>query len=163
MLARREVLAPEAGRVTHIRALTPGASISAGEPVLDLVPAEDRLVAELRLLPTDIDQVTVGQRARLRLTALRQQNPPMLPGQVMTVSPDLQNDAADRTYYLVRVALDPGALDLVPQRSLMAGMPVEGFLIGESRTPLGYFWEPVRSLVRRTVPPAPPSELRPGA
>ncbi|MBL6080549.1 HlyD family type I secretion periplasmic adaptor subunit [Belnapia sp. T18] len=161
VLARREVLAPEAGRVTHIRALTPGASIGVGEPVLDLVPVEDSLVAELRLLPTDIDQVAVGQRARLRLAALRQQNPPMLPGQVVTVSPDLQADAAGQTYYLVRVALDPGTLELVPQRSLVAGMPVEGFLIGESRTPLGYFWEPVRGSVRRTVPPATPPEVQP--
>ncbi|WP_052389388.1 HlyD family type I secretion periplasmic adaptor subunit [Belnapia moabensis] len=161
VLTRREVLAPEAGRVTNIRAFTPGASIASGEPVLDLVPVEDRLVAEMRILPTDIDQVAVGQRARLRLTALRQANPPMLPGQVITVSPDMQADAVGRAYYLVRVALDPGALDLVPQRSLVAGMSAEAFLVGESRTPLGYFWEPVRGSARRTVPPAAPAEGQP--
>ena len=154
VLTRREVLAPVAGRVTNIRFLTLGASIGSGEPILDLVPIEDRLVAELRVLSTDVDQVKVGQRARLRLTAIRHTNPSMLLGQVITVSPDVQTDAAALIYYLVRVELDPTALNLMPQRTLVAGVPVEGFLLGESRTPLGYFWEPVRGSVRRTVPMA---------
>ena len=163
-LVRREVLAPEAGRVTNIRAFTPGASIASGEPVLDLVPIEDQLVAELRLLPTDIDQVVVGQRARLRLTALRQANLPMLPGQVIAISPDMQTNAAGQAFYLIRVALESEAPGLMPQRSLVAGMPAEAFLIGESRSPLGYFWEPVRGSARRPALPVAPTESRlPGA
>src|SRR3712207_8699543 len=61
----------EAGRVTNIQMFSPGSSIGAGQPLLDLVPANDRLIVEGQVLPTDIEQVSVGQRANLRLTAYR--------------------------------------------------------------------------------------------
>ncbi|SDB74752.1 HlyD family type I secretion periplasmic adaptor subunit [Belnapia rosea] len=156
ILTRREVLAPEAGKVTNIQAFTPGASIQAGQPILDLVPAEDRLIVELQVLPTDIDQVGLGQRARIRLTSFRQNAPPLMPGHVIAIAPDALTTATGQLVYPIRVALDPGSLDLVPQRAAAAGMPAEAFLLGESRTPLGYFWEPIRGSARRpTFPPEP--------
>ncbi|SDE59978.1 HlyD family type I secretion periplasmic adaptor subunit [Belnapia rosea] len=156
ILTRREVLAPEAGKVTNIQAFTPGASIQAGQPILDLVPAEDRLIVELQVLPTDIDQVGLGQRARIKLTSFRQNAPPLLPGHVIAIAPDVNTTGAGQPVYLVRVAFDSGALGLMPQHSVAAGMPAEAFLLGESRTPLGYFWEPVRGSARRPISPPMP-------
>jgi HlyD family secretion protein len=78
----------------------------------------------------------------------------MLLGKVVAISPDVQTDATGLPYFLVRVALDAGAEDSALQRhSLLAGMPVEGFLIGERRTPLEYFWDPVKNSARRPVLP----------
>ena len=90
LLSRREVIAPEAGTVTDIRFFTPGSSIAAGVPLLDLVPAGDRLVAEARVTLTDIEQVRLGQPARLRLSAYRTQELPLLDGRVIYVSADRQ-------------------------------------------------------------------------
>ncbi len=151
VLARREVLAPEDGKVTNIRAFTPGASIAAGEPVLDLVPARDRFVAEAQVQPTDIEQVEVGQRVNVRLSAYRMRSLPLVPGRVIQVGADAQaSPVTGAAFYLVRAELDldalgPGAADLV----LSAGMPTEVYVLGERRTPLDYLWAPLRNSARR--------------
>lgn len=149
ILVRREVLAPEAGRVTNIQMFSPGSSIGANQPLLDLVPSQDRLVAEGQILPTDVEQVAVGQRANLRLSAYRMRELPLLPAHVIHVSPDIVTAQNGSTYYTVRAELDPGALERFPEVKLFAGMPVEMYILGEKRTPLSYFWAPVRHAARR--------------
>ncbi|MBK1657910.1 HlyD family type I secretion periplasmic adaptor subunit [Paracraurococcus ruber] len=150
VLARREVLAPEAGRVTNIQMFSPGSAIGAGQPLLDLVPADDRLIVEGQVLPTDIEQVAVGQRANLRLTAYRMRELPLLPGRVSHVAPDVTAPPSGAPpYYLVRVELDRAELARFAEVHLFAGMPVEMYILGEQRTPLSYFWTPVRHAARR--------------
>ena len=149
ILTRRELVAPEAGRVTNIQMFTPGSSIAAGQPVLDLVPAADRLVVEGQILPTDIEQVAVGQRANLRLTAYRMRELPVLPGRVTLVSPDIATTSSGNQYYTIRAELEPDALQHFPEVRLFAGMPVEIYVLGEKRTPLSYFWTPIRHAARR--------------
>ena len=149
VLARRELVAPEAGRVTNIQMFTPGSSIAAGQPILDLVPTADRLVVEGQILPADIEQVAVGQRANLRLTAYRMRELPVLPGRVTLVSPDIVTMPSGNQYYTIRAELEPDALQHFPEVRLFAGMPVEIYVLGEKRTPLSYFWTPIRHAARR--------------
>ncbi len=150
VLARREVVAPEDGKVTNIRAFTPGSSIAAGDPILDLVPAHDRFVAEAQVNPADIEQVEVGQRVNVRLSAYRMRSLPLVPGRVIQVAADAQTAQTGASFYVVRAEMDldalgPAASDLV----LSAGMPAEVYVLGERRTPLDYFWAPLRNSARR--------------
>ena len=150
VLARREVVAPEDGKVTNIRAFTPGSSIASGEAILDLVPARDRFVAEAQVNPTDIEQVELGQRVNVRLSAYRMRSLPLVPGRVIQVAADAQTGPTGVTFYPVRAEMDlealgPAAADLV----LSAGMPAEVYVLGERRTPLDYFWSPLRNSARR--------------
>jgi HlyD family secretion protein len=150
VLARREVLAPEDGKVTNIRAFTPGATVAAGEPILDLVPAHDRFVAEAQIQPTDIEQVAVGQRVNVRLSSYRMRALPLVPGRVIQVAADAQTTPNGASFYVVRAELDldalgPAAGDL----ALSAGMPTEVYVLGERRTPLDYLWAPLRNSARR--------------
>lgn len=149
VLTRRELVAPEAGRVTNIQMFTPGSSIPAGQPILDLVPAADRLVVEGMILPSDIEQVAVGQRANLRLAAYRMRELPVLPGRVTLVAPDITTQQNGNQYYIIRAELEPEALQRFPEVRLFAGMPVEIYVLGEKRTPLSYFWTPIRHAARR--------------
>ena len=150
VLARREVLAPEDGKVTNIRAFTPGASIGAGEPILDLVPAHDRFVAEAQVQPTDIEQVAVGQRVNVRLSSYRMRALPLVPGRVIQVAADAQTTPTGAAFYVVRAELDLDALGpSAPDLALSAGMPTEVYVLGERRTPLDYLWAPLRNSARR--------------
>jgi len=151
ILARREVLSPEAGKVTNIQAFTPGASIAAGQPILDLVPARDRFVVEAQIAPVDIEQVQVGQRANVRLSSYRMRELPVLPGHVSYVAADAQTTQSGVTYFLLRVELDEGALAPFPDVRVGAGMPTEVFVLGERRTPLSYLWSPIRNSARRAL------------
>ena len=153
VLTRREVLSPEAGKVTNIQAFTPGATIQTGQPILDLVPLNDRLVVEGRVQPTDIEQVSVGQRANIRLSSYRTRNVPMLEGRVIVVGADVQvppNNGGD-PYFLVRVEFDAGQLDSVPDLAPVAGMPAELYILGERRTPFAYLWTPLSAAARRAL------------
>jgi HlyD family secretion protein len=148
VLARREVTAPEAGTVTDIRFFTPGSSIAAGQPVLDLVPLNGALVAEARIAPTDIEQVQVGQRVNIRLSAYRQREVPLLTGHLSYVSADRQSDAQGNSFFLARAALNPAAAEMPP---LAAGMPAEVYVLGERRTVLDYLLRPLRDSLRRAA------------
>lgn len=149
ILVRREVLAPEAGRVTNIQMFSPGSSIAAGQPILDLVPAHDRLIVEGQIDPTDIEQVAVGQPTNLRLTAYRMRQLPVLPGRLIHVSPDATTLPSGRVVYTVRAELEEDALGRFGDVRLLAGMPVEIYILGEQRTPISYFWKPIRDAARR--------------
>lgn len=151
VLGRREVTAPEAGTVTDIRFFTPGSTIAAGQPVLDLVPAGGTLVAEARIAPADIEQVQVGQRVNIRLSAYRQQEVPLLTGRLAYVSADRQTDAQGNSFFLARAAIDAGGPQDAALPPLAAGMPAEVFVLGERRTVLDYLVRPLRDSMRRAA------------
>lgn len=150
VLQRREVVSPEDGKVTNIRAYTPGSSITGGEPILDLVPVRDRFVVEAQVMPVDIEQVEVGQRVNVRLTSYRMRTMPLIPGRVIYVSADVQQQPqSTATFYTLRAELDQEFLDTLPGLTTAAGMPCEVYVLGEKRTPFEYLWTPIRSIARR--------------
>ncbi len=149
VLTRREVLAPEAGKVTNIQAFTPGASISSGLPIMDLVPGKDRFIAELKVQPVDIEQVYIGQSVNIRLIPFRVRQLPLLSGRLIHVAPDATTTPQGESYFLVRAEIDEAVIEKVPEVTLQAGMPVEAFILGQERTPLSYFWQPIRTAARR--------------
>jgi HlyD family secretion protein len=151
VLARREVLAPEAGIVTDIRFFTPGSSIGAGQAILDIVPADDRLVADTRILPQDVENVRVGQPSRLRLAAFRTADLPMVEARVTSLSADQRTDERGGAYFAARIEMVPGALDAYPGITLAPGMPVEAYVIGEKRSALDYLLRPLRDSLRRAA------------
>lgn len=147
-LQRREVVAPEAGRVTNIQAFTPGSTIAANDPILDLVPLRDRFVAEVQVMPVDIEEVAVGQPVSVRLLSFRVRKLPVIAGRVVQVGADVQTiPGGTVSFYVLRAELD-GLGDL-PDGTLAAGMPVEAYLLGGHQTPLEYFWSPIRNVARR--------------
>ena len=104
---RRDVTAPEAGTVLHMRYFSPGAVVAPGGPILDLVPRDDRLVIEARVRPTDIDVVHVGLPAKVIFSAFKMRTTPQLEGTVSLVSADAMTDERTGvTYYTARVAVD---------------------------------------------------------
>lgn len=150
VLARREVLSPEAGKVVNIQAFTPGGTIGSSQPIMDIVPVRDRFVVELQVMPVDIEQVTVGQRVNTRLTSYRVRTVPMISGRVIHVAADIMTNASTGlSYFLARAELDLDVLDRLPDVTLQAGMPAEVFVLGEERTPLSYLWSPLRNAARR--------------
>jgi HlyD family secretion protein len=150
VLARREVLSPEAGKVVNIQAFTPGGTIGSSQPIMDIVPVRDRFVVELQVMPVDIEQVTVGQRVNTRLTSYRVRTVPMISGRVIHVAADITTNASTGlSYFLARAELDLDVLDRLPDVTLQAGMPAEVFVLGEERTPLSYLWSPLRNAARR--------------
>lgn len=148
--ARRDILAPEDGTILNLRLVTLGAVVRAGDPVMDLVPARDRLVAEVNLQPFDIDVVHAGLRAEIRLPAFKQRLVPALHGHVTFVAEDVTTDERTRqTYYRVQIAIDPEQLARLERVQLVAGMPVEAMIQVGERSFLRYITQPLRDSFAR--------------
>lgn len=148
-VAKKLVTAPEAGTVTDIRFFTPGSSISAGQPILDIVPLDDRMVVEANIRPEDIENVHLGQKINIRLTAYKQNQVPVLTGKLVYVSADRQQDQKGVPFFLARAEIDGEALTRLKGVSLYPGMPAEVLIIGGERKAIDYFISPItRSLER---------------
>jgi len=147
---RREVLAPEAGTIVNMRAFTVGAAIRPGDPIMDLVPARDQLVAEVNVQPNDIDVVYPGMQAEIRLPAFKQRLVPYLHGHVTFLAADVTTDPQTRqSYYRAYITIDPDQLARLPSVFLVPGMPVEGHIQTGQRSFWRYMTQPVRDSLAR--------------
>ena len=144
VLTRRDVLAPIAGTVVHLRYFTPGGVINRGDAILDIVPTGGELLVEARVRPTDIEMVRVGLDANVRLTAFRQRVVPLLIGRVDYVSADaLVDKESGISYYEARVSIPPDQLEQFSGAALQPGMPAEVLIITGQRTFFRYAIAPL--------------------
>ncbi len=149
-LKRVELRAPQAGSVVGLDVHTVGGVISPGQPILDIVPREDELVIEGRVAPQDIDKVTPGQAAAVRLSAFDLLTTPELTGVVFTASADrLSDPMTGESYYLVGVRITEQELDKLGDLTLLPGMPAEVFIATGERTALSYLIKPLTDGLQR--------------
>ena len=142
--ARRDILAPEDGTVLGLRFFTMGAVVRAGDPVMDLVPTQDRLIAEVNIQPSDIDVVHVGLQAEVRLPAFKQRLVPFLHGHVTFVASDVTIDERSRApYYRAHIMIDREQLARLEGVTLVPGMPVEAMVQIGQRSFARYMIQPV--------------------
>jgi HlyD family type I secretion membrane fusion protein len=147
---RRELLASEDGVVVNLRFFTVGGVVRPGDPVMDLVPTQDRLVAEVNVQPMDIDVVHQGLRAEIRLPAFRQRLVPYLDGTVTFVAADVTMDQQTRaTHYRAYIEIDREQLARLPGVFLTPGMPVEAHIMIGQRTFWRYITQPLRDSLHR--------------
>ncbi|MEO0786450.1 MAG: HlyD family type I secretion periplasmic adaptor subunit, partial [Pseudomonadota bacterium] len=127
-LNRLDIRAPRDGIVLGSRTNTVGGVIAAGDPVMHIVPENDRLVSLVRVMPQDIDKISVGQAARLRFSAFAQNETPEVPATVRTISADaIQDEVSGMPYYEVTIEM-PDELPLPEQFRVVPGMPVDAMM-----------------------------------
>jgi HlyD family secretion protein len=149
-LARIDIRAPQSGVVHELSVHTVGGVISAGEPIMMIVPEADALEVETRVNPQDIDQVHFGQKTVLRFPAFNQRTTPEIDGAVSYVSADLSTDQhSGATFYKARVAIPADGISRLGDVHLVPGMPVESFVQTTERTVISYLTKPLMDQVNR--------------
>ena len=149
-VARTRIVAPLEGKVINMQVHTVGGVVPPGQPIMNIVPEDDRLIVEARVSPTDRDNVNVGQEARLRITPLKQRATPELLGVVNLVSADIFTDAESQTqYYVARITISDEELRKLGDKDIRPGFPVEVAFTGGNRTMLQYLAEPLTGVLRR--------------
>lgn len=142
--SRQQILAPVDGTVANLRLITPGGVIGPGQPVLDIVPSDGKIVVAVRLNPNDIDMVHPGLKAEVKLTPFKARVVPGLKGVVREISPDATFDEeARQLYYKVKVEIAPGELENFPDIKLTSGMPAEVFIDLGSNSLMQYLLQPM--------------------
>lgn len=150
-LMRMDVKAPTSGIVHQLGMHTIGGVVSPAEPILLIVPEGEALEIELKISPADIDQIAVGQDARLRFTAFNQRTTPEMHGIITFIAPDTTQDPKSRQdYFAVRVGLPAGTEWKIGDRPITPGMPVEAFLTTGKRTAFSYLSKPITDQFSRS-------------
>jgi HlyD family secretion protein len=145
-----DIRAPSAGYVHQLAVHTVGGVITAAEPAMLIVPAEDSLQVEVRINPPDIDQIALGQPAQIKLHAFNQRTTPELTGTVSRISADTSRDPQTAaTFYTVRIAVSADEIARLAPHRIAAGMQAEVFLKTEDRTPLEFIVKPLRDQIAK--------------
>lgn len=150
VLHRTEIRAPIAGTVVDMQVHTVGGVITPGEPLMDIVPANERLIIEVRVNPLDIDVVEPDLLAHVRFTAFSQRTTKPVEARVVTVSADrLMDDRTGEPYYTARIELTGDLDEALGGGVLYPGMQAEVMIVTGARTPLDYFIRPITDSFNR--------------
>jgi adhesin transport system membrane fusion protein len=114
-LKRTVLKSPLRGIVKNIRINTIGGVVTAGAPIMEIVPLSDKILVEARIRPADIGFVRVGQPAEVKLTSYDYFIYGGLKGTIDYISPDALGEdsrmgAADTSYYRARIRTDVSTL-----------------------------------------------------
>lgn len=115
LLRRTALTSPVDGMVKNIRVNTVGGIVTAGAPIMEIVPIGDPVMVEARLRPADIGFVRVGHAAEVKLMAYEYTVYGGLQGRVDYISPDALGEpdkagGRDSTWYRVLVKADGSTL-----------------------------------------------------
>jgi len=145
---RLTVFAPVEGIVQDLAAKTIGEVIEPGGLVAQLIPMNDELVAEVRVMPDDIGHIQVGHPASVKITTYDPARFGDIPGEVRRISATTFRDEQDEPYYKVIVALSKAHVGLgAEHHAILPGMVVNAEIITGSKSLVRYLLKPVfRSL-----------------
>jgi HlyD family type I secretion membrane fusion protein len=149
---RQAVRAPVAGTVMGLRITAAGLNVGPREPLMEIVPAEERLVIEGRVRLEDIAHVRVGADAEVRLTAYEYRRTPRLPAKVDFVSADrMVDNQSGASWFVAQLSLDPAELARHSDIRLQTGMPAEVYVSTPARSMLSYLLGPIDSFRLRAL------------
>lgn len=145
-----EIRAPTSGVVVGMEVHTVGGVIRAGDTILEIVPADDKLIIEGQVHPLDIDNIAVGQKADINFTAFKQRTTSTISGEVIYVSADRLVDQRSGTpYYLARIMVADEEVARLGDRQLHPGMPAEVMIKTGERSALQYLTQPFLDSMER--------------
>ena len=124
-----ELRSPVRGVIKTVGVATIGGVVKAGDPLIEIVPAEDTLLVEVRIKPKDIAFVRMEQDATVKISAYDYSIFGGIDGKVIEISSDAivdekKNASGEReTYYRVRVRTQKAYLERDKQLlPIIAGM-----------------------------------------
>jgi adhesin transport system membrane fusion protein len=100
---RTDLRAPARGIVNRLSVTSIGAVIQPGSSVVEIVPADDKLLIEVKVGPRDIGFIRKGQFARVKLTAFDYLQYGWFEGSVDRIGADTLVDQDNHPYFLVTV------------------------------------------------------------
>lgn len=151
---RLDIVAPVDGIVLNLMFHSEtSAVVRAGEPIMDIVPKDSKLIIEARIAPNEITKVHKGQRAEIMLSAFDRRTTPRFAGEVDYVSADQllqQTSMGGMPFYNVHITVDEKALQ-ESEAYLYPGMPAECYITTEERTILSYLLEPFLKVMDKAL------------
>jgi len=145
ILKRSAIASPVSGKIMNIKYHTIGAVVPPGGEIMNIVPQHEELIIEAKVKPQDIDNVVIGMKSKIQLTAYKGKKVPKLNGEVINISPDiLTNEQTRESYFLARISISKKDIEKLKSKiELYPGMPAQVFIITGSRSLISYMFTPI--------------------
>ena len=151
---RTVIKAPTSGTLFQLNLRNSGQNVQSGTEIAKIAPESSSLLAKAYVKPQDINQITIGQPAQLKISACPYPDYGVLKGQVTQVSPDAiatqggsTEDNIANSQGLYEVTIKPESLTLsqgAHQCGLQLGMEGEADIIAKEETVLKFFLRKAR-------------------
>ncbi len=138
---KAQVKSPVRGRVQRLLANTVGGVVQPGKDIVEIVPLDDALVLETKVMPRDIAFIHPEQPATVKFTAYDFAVYGGLDAKVENISPDTVVDDRGNAYYLVRVRTTQS--NFSEKLPIIPGMTAEVDILTGQKTVLSYLLKPV--------------------
>ena len=149
---RQLVRSPVDGEVMAVRVAAVGEAVAPRAPLLDVVPAHEKLIVEARVRTEDAEYVRKGGDAEVRLFGYDAAKMKPLPARVTFVSPDrVTSDDGRDAWFTVTAEVDAAALRGRADVRLQPGMPAELFVTTADRTLIEYLAKPLNVFAGRAM------------
>jgi len=143
-LQRLSVRAQVSGIVQALAITGINEVVKPGATILQVVPVDDDLIVEARVLPTEIGYIQAGQKADVKIDSYDASRFGSINGVVKQLSPSTYLDEKGNPYYRVRIELDKSYVGSNPgQMKVIPGMTVSVNIITGSKTIMAYLIKPV--------------------
>lgn len=141
--SRTELRAPIAGIVTGLK-LAKGTVIAPGDTLMEIVPQNERVLAQVRISPMDIGYIKVGQPALVKIDSYSFARQGGVTGQVSRIAATSFQDREGRPYFEAEVSLDVDYVGTDPKANkLTPGMTLVADIKTGEKSLLEYLWRPV--------------------
>jgi adhesin transport system membrane fusion protein len=135
------IRSPVKGTVKRLLVNTVGGVVQPGKDIVEVVPLDDTLLLEAKVLPKDIAFLRPGQRAIVKFTAYDFSIYGGLDAKLEQIGADSLTDDKGNTYYMVRVRTDKPSLG--QNLPIIPGMVVEVDIVTGQKSILAYLLKPV--------------------
>ena len=143
VLQRAELRAPVSGYVSQLNLHTLGGVVQPGEVVMQIVPRNSPLTVEANIPPSEIDQVHLGGKATLRLTAFNRRVTPELTGTLTTIAADaVRDDRTGQSSYPIKILVPDSEFAKLAGAEILPGMNAEVYVETMKRSVLSYLLKP---------------------
>lgn len=137
------------GIVKNVRVTTKGGVLRAGEELMQIVPIDDELIVEAKVLPADIARIRPGLDANIRFDAFDYTIFGAVKGKVKYVSADTlkeESKAGELSYYRVHIVSDlqPVVTATGKELEIMPGMTAQVDIRTGQRSVINYLLKPLR-------------------
>ncbi|TMG99395.1 MAG: HlyD family type I secretion periplasmic adaptor subunit, partial [Betaproteobacteria bacterium] len=146
---KAQVKSPVRGRVQRLLANTVGGVVQPGKDIVEIVPLDDTLVLEARIVPKDIAFIRPGQSATVKFTAYDFSIYGGLDAVVDNISPDTTVDERGNAFYLVRVHTTKSSFS--EKLPIIPGMTAEVDVLTGNKSVLSYLLKPLLKVHSRAL------------
>lgn len=155
VLQEKRLIAPTDGKVNNIKITTLGGVVKPGEVVMQILPTNSSLIVEVKVKPTDIADVSIGQKANIKLDAYDYSIYGTLDGIVSYISPDSLMQSTPRgeePYYRVQIKIIGTEFKNSEQKiQIKPGMTVNVDIKAKQRTVLSYLTKPITKTISESL------------